>query len=461
MIVESPPAATLPTDENFGRNFIGGEWQFPAAPYEFEIRNPLDSSITTEVPLSSRIDVNRAITAAQDALTGPWRESQIRGRSLARLLQRCTELSADLTQLQCTESGLSWSDSKALLDITLKLARSRLAERVLGDPVDQAPVVSGHILSWGLPFSETMLSVFSALVAGHTVVVKPSLRGALTPDAFAFIANDVGVPPGVINIVQGTGVDVGAALISSPNLGRLSVHGNENTLSRAARAFPFTHVPLTTLRAGGNAALIFPGVSDDDIIRIAAAAAAAVRVNSAGALFGLHSIAVHQDIADRVIEAVTEQVAKVRPAPLPVELQRRRAMSRVHRLAVAGGRIRCGGKVRDDIAHRMGWLVSPTVIELGPAARAVPLLDAVGEPIGPILTVCTWATHSDLDRLFTHPRHRDGYGAIWGDDIGHNTAAFGAIVRGQGPQAAARAGLVPRAWFDGTSAQTPVTGRAR
>lgn len=460
MIVDTLPNA-LPTDDNYGRNFIGGEWKFPAAPYEFEIRNPLDSTITTEVPLSSRIDVTRAIAAASDALHGPWRESQTRGRSLARLLQRCTELSSDLARLQCTESGLSWSDSTALLDATLKLARGRLAERVLGTPADQPPVVSGHVLSWGLPISEMLLSVFSALVDGHTVVVKPSLRGALTPDAIALIAGEVGFPPGVINIVQGTGVDVGAALISSPDLGRLCVHGNENTLARASRAYPFTHVPLTTLRGGGNAAMVFPGAGDDDIANLAAAVATAVRVNSAGALFGLHAIAVHQDIAERVIEAVTEQVRTVRPAPLPVELQRRRTMSRVHRLAAAGGRVLCGGVVRDDIAHRMGWLVSPTVIELGPAARAVPLLDAVGEPSGPVLTISTWATHSDLERLFTHARHRDGYGSIWGDDVGHNTAAFGAVVRGQGPLAAARAGLVPRGWYEGTGMQGTTTGTTR
>lgn len=442
MIVEAPHA--LPTDENFGRNLIGGEWRFPAAPYEFEIRNPIDSTITTEVPLSSRLDVAHAITAAERALSGPWTDPEARRQLLAGLLDRIAELQAELADLQCAETGLAFSDSTAALDASIGLARRRL-ESTAGRTGHGA--VSGHILGWGLPFTEMLLGVFAGLADGCTAVVKPSLRGALSPDAFAYLATEAGLPAGVVNIVQGTGVDVGAALISSDRLGRLSVHGNENTLARAARAFPFTGVPLSTLRGGGNAVLVYPDVSDRDIESLAVQTAAGVRMNSAGALFGIHSIAVHSVVAERVRDAVTAEVRKVHPAPLPVELQRRRTMSRLHRLNAAGGHVLCGGSVPDDIVHRMGWVVSPTVIDLGSAERASNLLDAVGDPMGPVLTLTEWATNSELDKLFSHPRHRDGYGSVWGDDTRHEPMLFGLLVRGRGPLSAARDGLVPRAWY--------------
>lgn len=83
--------------------------------------------------------------------------------------------------------------------------------------------MSAHILSWGLPFTETVTSTFLSLIRGGTVIVKPSLRGALSPVAFGFVAAAAGSPGGVVNVVQGTGVDVGAAMIGLPGLSALHV----------------------------------------------------------------------------------------------------------------------------------------------------------------------------------------------------------------------------------------------
>ena len=83
-----PSGVALPGDEHYARNLIGGRWQFPAAPFEFEIRNPLDSTVTTVVPLSSRFDVARAVTAAR-AATRPWSsDGDMRHRLLTQLVDR-------------------------------------------------------------------------------------------------------------------------------------------------------------------------------------------------------------------------------------------------------------------------------------------------------------------------------------------------------------------------------------
>ena len=169
--------------------------------------------------------------------------------------------------------------------------------------------MSAHILSWGLPFTEMVTSAFPALIRGGTVIVKPSPRGALSPVAFGFLATAAGLPGGVVNIVQGTGIDVGAAMIGLPGLSALHIRAGERTIAQASRSQRHTGVELRTLRAGGD------------------------------------------------VMIVTE--------PLP-----QRAANRVRQLVAAGGQVRLGGPdLPDDIPHTMGWRILLAMLMFGPPAR--------------------------------------------------------------------------------------------
>src|SRR5215470_2488346 len=194
----------LPGDEHFARNLIGGSWRFPAAPYEYEIRSPVDSTITTVVPLSSRFDVARAVAAAADAAR--------RAELLARLAGELDRLAPRLVALQATESGLAAADARSVVDGAARLARTLAAT---GPPAGRPAGVTGHVLSWGLPLFEIASAVLPPLATGHTAVVKPSLRAPLSAAAFGYLAARAGFPPGVLNIVQGTADDVGAALLGT------------------------------------------------------------------------------------------------------------------------------------------------------------------------------------------------------------------------------------------------------
>jgi acyl-CoA reductase-like NAD-dependent aldehyde dehydrogenase len=435
----------LLTDELCNRNFIDGQWVFPAAPYDYEIRNPADSTISAAVPLSSRNDVDRAIVAAHHAQNGPWADTRRRNQLLAQLLNHLAELAPELARLQCIETGLGQPDSVDTIEAALRLARTILTRTVIDTPAPR-PGVSGHILSWGLPFTEMLVNVFAAWTQGKSVVVKPSLRAPLLPVAVALAASGLGFPPGVLNVVQGTGVDVGAALIGSPLLARLHVHGNEDTLSRARRAGARSQVPLSTLSAGGNAMLVYPDVSTNLIGKLCAATAAAVRMHSTGGPFGVPIVAVHRAAAPAVLEAIVAEVGAVVGAPLPSQPLRERAMNRLGLLRAAGGRVLVGGSIPDDIEHRMGWRIPPTVVDLGGADTAAPLLLSAGTPLGPILTVVRWTSHHDLDAIFTAPRHLDGYAGTWGDSRGDERIRFGVLAPEQSPLDAAHSGLVPSAW---------------
>src|SRR5262249_47335623 len=150
--------------------------------------------------------------------------------------------------------------------------------------------VSGLVLSWGLPLAETIAALLPQLAAGRAVVVKPSLRAPLSTVAVAYLATGVGFPPGVINVVHGTGVDVGTALHATARLALLHVRAGERSLAHAARATAVSGVPLRTLRAGGNIAVVGP---DADPAALASAVADALRVHSTGGPLALPFLAVH------------------------------------------------------------------------------------------------------------------------------------------------------------------------
>jgi acyl-CoA reductase-like NAD-dependent aldehyde dehydrogenase len=446
-VVRDRAAASLPDGECYARNLIGGRWQFPAAPYEFEIRDPGDSTITAVVPLSSRFDAGAAFAAASGALQGTWAEADARAELLRALLDRLDASRMDLAQLQCTETGVSSEDSLNAVSATLAVARALLPGAV-GAPAPRRGV-SGHILSWGLPFTEAVTSVFPAIARGDTVIVKPSLRGPLTPAAFAFLATEAGLPGGVVNIVQGTGVDIGADLITRRGLAALHVRAGERTIALAGRGQQRTGVALHVLRGGGNLMIAGPG-SHDDAGALADAVVAGVRMHSSGGPFGLPLLAVHRGEAGSLLPAILEQLSRTVAAPLPTEPLRRRALGRIRSLVDVGAEALLGGRdLPDDVAHRMGWRIPPTVLMLGaadsPAARA----ERASVPLGPVLGVITWNRWEELGAAFTAARSRDGIASVCGAFAHAGSLPHGLVIRGVPAVSLLDRATLPAAWLGG------------
>jgi acyl-CoA reductase-like NAD-dependent aldehyde dehydrogenase len=418
----------VPDDVPYDRNLIAGMWRFPAMPYDFEIRSPLDSSVLATVPLSSRLDVDRAVLAAR-AAAADWHSCGTATRLdlLRRVVAELHDRRGLLAPLLAAETGLEPADAATAVDDVLRWADVTGEVDETGETGEApAPGVSGHVLSWGLPFGEVVTSLLPQLARGYAVVAKPSLRTPLSAAAFAHAAVSAGLPPGVLNIVQGTGLDVGAALLANPHLARLEVRGNHRTRTAAHRAAARRNVEYCTLTAGGNIAIIGEDADEHHVAtQIAPRIADAVRVHSAGGPLAIPVLAVHAAVADTVIRAVLHAVADIRPAPLPTQVLRDRALDAVRR---SGASLLCGGHLPDDATHRMGWTFPATVLLTGNISR-LDSFDA-GEPLGPVLRVVTWETGDELVAGLGHPRHRDGIACLWGlgDDL---ASALGAPHRGE------------------------------
>ena len=446
--MSAPRAASMPTPEHFARNFIDGRWQFPAAPFEFDICNPATGSIVATVPLSSRLEVARAVAAAGSALERDWAGPDERSRCLRALTDLLTLNAGALAALQSMETGLDPVDSRVGVEATLQV----LWQQVFGAGTQAGPEapcgVSGHILSWGLPLAEVVLSTVPSLARGGTVVIKPSLRAPLCAVAFACLAEQAGFPPGVVNVVQGTGVDVGADLMARRELSGLHVRAGDRTIAAAERSHSRTDVPLQVLRGGGNLAVVGPD-ADGELTPLLDAVVAGVRRNSAGGPFGLPLLAVHRDRVDDVVPAVLAALDGTVAAPLPTEALRYRALSRIEALRDAGAQVLLGGtRIPDDIPHRMGWRIPPTVLMLGDVdgsegsgENSALRTEQAGAPLGPVLGVLSWSQPGDLGSALTAVRAGNGVAMVWGTVDGRLPHA--SVVPGPGPAA------LPASWSGG------------
>ncbi len=447
---ERQVAPDLPDDEHYARNLIDGRWQFPAAPYDFEIRNPGDSTVTTVVPLSSRFDVDPAVAAAQRAATSPeWTDPGRRSQALGRVVHRLEAHRYALVQVQCTETGLAEADSRAAVEATLALARAILRRSAARPGPTGDSRVSGHVLSWGLPLTEVVTSTLPALLRGDGVVIKPSLRGPLSAVAFSLVADAAGLPAGVLNVVQGTGVDVGAELLGRADLRAVHAHGNRRTLDQARRATSRTGAVLHELRAGGNLVVVGPGrLADAELEALCTQLVTGARLH-AGA-FGLPLLALHRDADPRIVTRLRDVFPRTTAGPLPTDALRARVLARIRTLVETGGEILAGGTVPDDIAHRMGWRFPPTLLDLGACGSAAAQAEQRLDPVGPVLSVLAWTEPAELAaHVDSARRYGDGCTVAWGGRAIVGDLRCGLVIDGSPRRSWPDAEAVAPSWTAG------------
>ena len=237
--------ADLTWDEQSERNFIAGEWRFTREGYSFDIYDPADSTVIAAVPLSTHRDIAAAMAAACAAV-GPWsalpgaRRAAVVDGALACLAERIDRIAA----LACRDTGLPAQAARDDILSAIRAARAHLAD-ASGQPQDDtAPGVIGQILSWSSPLTLCIRTLPLDLAAGNTAVVQPSIQAPLSMVFLADALSRAGAPPGVFNLVQGTGSDAGMVLARQPDLKRLDFQGSRETAAMAALSPERNGIPV-------------------------------------------------------------------------------------------------------------------------------------------------------------------------------------------------------------------------
>ena len=416
-------------------NFIDGR-HAPAACGEWlDDVDPATGETYARVASSDARDVDRSVAAALHAFAA-WSVTPVVERSkllrrLARLIERDLE---KLARAESIDSGKPLSAARTV-DIPRAVQNfDFFADAVTqfsseAHPTDEValnytlrqplgPVAC--ISPWNLPLYLLTWKIAPALAAGNCVVAKPSEVAPMSAHLLGSLAAEAGLPPGVLNIVQGLGPRAGGPLCAHPGIRAISFTGSTKVGAEIAREAATSFKKLSLEMGGKNPTLIF---ADADLREAIPQAVRAAFSNTGQICLCGSRILVERSVYDQVRDELVERVRALRVGdPLQADTEQGALVSRQHFdkvmgcLAVArqeGGRVLCGGG-RASVPGRCagGFFVQPTLIEgLGPSCRT-----NQEEIFGPVATLLPFDGADEAVRLANSTRY--GLAAsLWTRDL--------------------------------------------
>ena len=407
--------ATVEGVEIDTRHWIGG--RRVASRETFTDISPIDEEPIAEVAAGGSAEVDAAVDAAREAFPG-WAALPVSERAamLRRIADGVDARAEELSRVETRDNGsllrshrrgvmprvgtnfrffADWLEGLAHPDGEIRGHR----ERVTYDPAGVAAIIT----PWNAPLMLATWRIGPALAAGNTVVAKPPEWAPLTASLLADITAEAGLPPGVFNVVQGTGPTAGAPLSAHPGINRLSFTGSVPTAGVIAKAAAPNIVPLS-FELGGKSPLVVFADCDFDL----AVSLAVEQFDNAGQVcLGAFRILVEASIRDRFLDAVLERARHiVQGDPRDEATEMSCLISRPHlervdgfvqRATRAGAKAVLGGGPNDDLGH---LYYRPTVlVDAEPGSEIL-----TEEVFGPVLTVQSFSTEAEAIALANSTR---------------------------------------------------------
>jgi acyl-CoA reductase-like NAD-dependent aldehyde dehydrogenase len=414
--------------------FIDNQWRDAASKKTLEVVNPATEEVVAEVASADRADIDAAVAAARAALAGPWAKmsARERGRLVWKIGERLMERADDIARLETLHNGKPIFESR---QIEIPAAAECFqyyagwADKIHGETVPvrgeyltytlREPVgVVAAIVPWNFPLLLTAWKVAPALACGNTVIVKPASQTPLTAMALAEVAADVGLPPGVLNVVTGPGASVGQLLVEHPGIDKIAFTGDTSTGRGIMRGAADTLKKITLELGGKSPNIVFP---DADL-------ELAVRGATTGIFYGKGEVCaagsrllVDRSIKSEFIDKVVARAKKMAPGDpmdpktrLGAVASKKQLETDLRYIEVAkqeGAQLVAGG-ARADIGTGKGYFLQPTIFDGVTPAMTI----AREEIFGPVLAAIEFA---DLDEAIARAND-SSYGlaaAVWTKDI--------------------------------------------
>jgi aldehyde dehydrogenase (NAD+) len=399
MVTAAKPASAIETLENR----IGGRAAAALSDEWFEKRSPHDGRVISRAPRSNAEDVGEAVAAARSAFdawaaTPPVKRGDILRAVCAAMRQRRDALGRTVA----VETGKSPSSALGEVDGAIALGEffagegQRLYGRTMtsGTPhrynytIRQPIGVAGLIVPANTPIANVAWKSFPALICGNTAVLKSAEDSPATAALFASIAEEAGLPPGVLNVVHGIGAEAGAALVAHPDVGVVSFTGSTAVGKQIAVAAG-ARLARVSLELGGKNPFV---VCDDADLENAAKWAVLSAFSNAGQRCAAGSrIIVFDTVYDRFREMLVERsrASKIGPTdaddfgPVINERQLANVLRFIDEAVRDGAKVLTGGRRMTDAAHESGYYLEATVIEDAPPDAAI----SCSELFGPVATL--------------------------------------------------------------------------
>jgi aldehyde dehydrogenase (NAD+) len=427
-------------------HLIGGHWADCKDERSAEVFDPSTGEVITKISLGSHADVDDAVKAANGAFPG-WaaKSPQERSMLLHRWADAIEEKQNVLAQIEALDVGKALINAEGF-DIPFGIACIRyFADFALRAKYDVSLTVPnmdarthrapygpcGFIFPWNFPFDLLMWNVSPALAAGNTIVVKPSEVTPLSTLYACGLAEEAGIPPGVINVVLGDGQGVGSALARHTGIHRMSFTGSSTVGKEIAEVCGRNLVPCKLELGGKGAAVVF---EDVDIEDTAQKLVGAITLNTGQVCCTATRWIVQESVFDSFVDKAAEalQHIKVGPSlsrdtqmgPLTSKTHLDRVLGYVERGMRQGAVVLAEGQLSEEQEKGRGYFVKPVLL-----TGDVNNVCCAEEVFGPVAFLMKFKGESDAVEIV----NRSEYGlanSVWSKDLGRANRTAEHLVAG-------------------------------
>jgi acyl-CoA reductase-like NAD-dependent aldehyde dehydrogenase len=433
---------------------IDNQWIAAQNDQTFTTYNPANGEALAQIASGHAADIDLAVKAARRAYNhGDWTQ-KMTPADRARLLWKMADLlekhRETLAQLESLDNGkpyrsvrdgdVTWSADhfRYYAGWTTKIEGATIPVSVPGQMVYtvREPIgVCGLITPWNFPLEIAVWKLAPALACGNCVILKPAEQTPLSALFLGELFLEAGFPPGVVNIITGFGETAGAALINHPDVDKIGFTGSSEvarTIIHASAGTLLQNIKKVSLELGGkNPNIIF---ADADLSQAPTQALWAAFGNSGQSCVAGSRLYIERPAFDRVVDALTDQISKLRLAPglsvdqpdlgpLISDEQMTRVLDYVTQGKDSGAKLQGGVRLGGDLAA--GYFVSPGIFTETTDEMAI----IQEEIFGPVVVATPFDDTADLIRRVNATRYGLAAG-IWTRDIGRAHRLASAIKAG-------------------------------
>ncbi|MGG3197602.1 aldehyde dehydrogenase [Priestia aryabhattai] len=413
--------------------FINGEYVDALSGQTFDTFNPATNEKLASVASGDTEDAKRAIDAAQRAFeSGIWSKMPVEERSaiLCKMADLIMEKVDELAYLETLDVGKPIKESREF-DIPRAAQNFRffaeMAKYMVHEHYEKHNVMSyakyspagvtSLIIPWNLPFMQMTWKASAALASGNTVVIKPASYTPLSAVMLGEVANEAGLPPGVLNIITGPGTTVGTTMSTHPSVRRISFVGESNTGKTVMRNAAENLIPVSLELGGKSANIVFEDADLDEAVK---GSIEAIYRNQGEICLAGSRLLVQESIYKQFLEKFTAAVRNIKVGdPLSEETNMGALVSQSHletvdeyvRIGLAeGAKLACGGKRVEGL--ETGNFYEPTVLyDVDNKMRV-----AQEEIFGPVLVVIPFKTEEEAIQIANDSIYGLA-GVVWTNDL--------------------------------------------
>ena len=430
-------------------NFIGGQWVAPVRGEYFDNVSPVDGKVFTKIPRSSVEDIELALDAAHKA-KAEWNKSSATTRSNI-LLKIADRMEQNLEFLAVAET---WDNGKPVretlaADIPLAIDHfryfagciraqeggiSEIDEDTIAYHFHEPLGVVGQIIPWNFPILMAAWKLAPALAAGNCIVLKPAEQTPVGILLVLELIQDI-LPPGVLNVVNGFGAEVGRPLATSPRIAKIAFTGSTQVGQLIMQYATENIIPVTLELGGKSPNVFFEDVmdKDDDYLDKALEGFAMFALNQGEVCTCPSRALIQESIADKFLEKAIERVKRIKLGhPLDTEtmvgaqasLEQQETILRcISTGREEGAEVLVGGGARQEVGE--GFYIEPTVFK---GHNSMQIFQE--EIFGPVLSVTTFKDFDEAIKIANETIYGLGAG-VWSRSAHTSYRAGRAIEAGR------------------------------